>query len=169
MKKLVCILLCILFLSGCSRVNVEDMLIDKAEEFKNYGKNYSMEDAKEDGFYVEDTISAAAPEEIIRFIEAIWQEDDADVMIARVEGDSLILSYLINYDNVVHVLDYNTQDGTYQTKEYNYLTYNYDVNKNTQSRYLTNDKNLEGKDELNEEQKSNCYYLCSYQTAEEDE
>jgi hypothetical protein len=103
---------------------------------------------------------------MIRFIEYIWQGKGVDVSIARVKDGVLILSYLIYRNDTIYILEYNTQDKTYGTSEYKYLTYDYDKEKGIQSRYLTNDKNLKGKDKLTEEQKSNCYYLCSYMISE---
>ena len=171
MKKLVCILLSILFLTGCNSkaINSNDVkaiLSHKVDEFSGYGKDYTIKHAKEDGFFVEDNIPKAAPTEMIRFIEHVWQDKAIDLSIAKVKDGNLILSYLIYRNDTITVLDYNTQDKNYKISEYKYITYDYDNENGIQSRYLTNDKNLEGKNKLTEKEKSNSYYLCSYQIAE---
>jgi hypothetical protein len=166
MKKLVCILLGILFLTACNSNAVKIILSQKVNKFKSYGNDYTINDAKEDGFFVEDTIPKGAPIEMIRFIEHVWHGKGVDLSISKVKDESLILSYLIYRNDIIYVLDYNSQDKTYGISEYKYLTYDYDNEKGIQSRYLTNDKNLKGKDKLTEEQKSNSYYLCSYQISE---
>lgn len=51
--------------------SMDNKLSEKVNEFKDYGNNYTLEEAKEDEFYVEETISEGAPEEMIRFIESI--------------------------------------------------------------------------------------------------
>ena len=162
MRKFICIILCILLLVGCKRTRISDTLEDKADEFKGYGKNYTMEDAKEDGFYIEASIPETMNENMIKFIEYIWQEREVEIYTAKVKDEALILSYLIYHDDIIYTLDYNTQDTTYEMNEYKYLTYDFDTETGVQSRYLTNDSNLEGKDQLTEEQKMNSYYLCSY-------
>jgi hypothetical protein len=149
-------------LVGCGSNNVKTILSQKVNEFKSYSNDYTINDAKDDGFFIEDTITEAAPKEMIRFAEYVWQEEGVDVSIAKVSGGNIILSYLIFHNGTIYVLDYNIQDETYGISEYKYLTYDYDKEKGIQSRYLTNDKNLKGKDKLTEEQKLNCYYLCSY-------
>jgi hypothetical protein len=166
MKKLVCTLLSILFLTACNSSDVKTILSHKVNEFNGYGNDYTISYAKEDGFFVEDTIPMGAPNEMIRFIEHVWHGKGVDLSISKVKDESLILSYLIYRNDIIYVLDYNSQDKTYGISEYKYLTYDYDNEKGIQSRYLTNDKNLKGKDKLTEEQKSNSYYLCSYQISE---
>ena len=166
MKKLICVLLSILFLTGCNSNSAKTILSHKVNEFNGYGNDYTINHTKGDGFFMEDTIPKGAPNEIIRFIENVWHGRDVDLSICKVKDRSLILSYLIYRNDIIYVLDYNTADKTYEISEYKYLTYDYDSEKGIQSRYLTNDKNLKDKYKLTEEQKSNSYYLCSYQIAE---
>ena len=152
MKKLVCILLSILLLTGCNSNAVKTIMSHKVNEFNGYSNDYTINYAKEDGFFVEDTIPKGAPDEIIRFIEYVWQGKGVDLSISKLKDRSLILSYLIYRNDIIYVLDYNTADKTYEISEYKYLTYDYDSEKGIQSRYLTNDKNLKDKDKLTEEQ-----------------
>jgi len=143
--------------------NINNILSEKVNEFKEYDISYTIDKAKKDGFYVEETIQEGAPVEMIQFIECVWQKKNVDVSIAKKTDSGLLLSYIINHDKVIYVLDYNARDKIYKISEYKYLTYNYDTESGIQTRYLTNDKELYGKDKLTDEQKKNCYYLCSYQ------
>jgi hypothetical protein len=149
-------------LIGRSQENIDNILSEKINEYNNYGDNYTLEKAKEDGFYVEESLKVGAPYKMIRFVEFVWQKRNVDVSIAKKTDNVLLLSYIINHDKVIYVLDYNVHDKTYKISEYRYLTYDYDTVRGIQTRYLTNDKDFYGKDKLTDEQKKNCYYLFSY-------
>lgn len=161
LKSLLAVGLVLVLLAGCSH-NIENSIKDKLSEFEKISSDFTLQDAENEGFYVQDSIPPqGAPSDMIRFIEHIWQRETVDVSIATEKDGSIILSYLIYKDDVISVLDYNTSDGKNTVSEYKYLTYDYASN-GIQSRYLTNDKNLDGKDTLTEEEKSESYFLCSY-------
>jgi|GEM_PF-4170144 Predicted integral membrane protein len=150
------------FLVNYEPKNINEILSDKINEYNAYDNNYTIEKAERTGFLVEESSLMFATDKILGFCEHVWQNKNVEVSIAKETNNGLLLSYIINFDKVIYVLDYNVRDRMYRISKYKYLTYEYNTENGIQTRYLTNDKELVGKYKLTDEQKKNCYYLWSY-------
>lgn len=108
--------------------------------------SYSIQDAIEDGYYIEDKVSDKTPDEIIKFLSYVYNHTNITFKIVSKEENELILTNIIYHNRKYTVIKYNInqtlEKRSYEKFQYNYLIVLTNLKNNNYSYYLTNDKEL---------------------------